>query len=132
MSHTTALVAALACLAVMSAIYFILVRSRRESGLGNELVPMILVPALIGLFVTAAAEGISGVRALLAEGLSMSAVLAGGADLVVIAALLLTVILFRALVVALRRKSADPGNVTPLTPRPTAPGPTAGEMKKAA
>ena len=132
MSHSIALVAGLASLAMMCFIYFLVIRSSGRGWLRNEAVEMILVPVIIGLFVLAAAEGIGGLSALLAGELSWGAVLAAGADLIGLAGAVLTVVVFGMLTLAIRRRDRGPGNVTPLTPRPVNSGHKPEACRKAA
>ncbi|MEZ5652508.1 MAG: hypothetical protein R3E87_18370 [Burkholderiaceae bacterium] len=132
MSHTAALFSGLASLALMSALYYIILHAKQGSWLRNESVPMLLVAILIGFLTMAGAGGIRGLNAVLAQGLSLNAAAAAGADLIALAAVLLSLMVLRAIAVAVRRKENGPASVTPLSPRPAAPGGSSPPLKKAA
>lgn len=132
MLHTAALFTGLASLALISLLYAIELHAPKHSALRDDSVLMIVVSLLIGAFTMAVAECLVGLRPLMAGGLSLETAVAAGSELVALAGVLLTMVVFRALVVAIRRRRVVPDNVTPLTPRPAAPDAPPPTMKKAA
>lgn len=118
MHHTVALAASLASLGLVCAIYYCNVLARPTSRLRSETLAMILLALLTGLFPLAAAATIAGLWQALTGGVSLVALVAGGADLAAVAAILASVWVFRALVRATYRTQGGPHRITPLSPKP--------------
>lgn len=129
MEHTVALVASLASLGLVCAIYYCNILARPGSWLRGDMLAMILLSLLTGLFPLALAAGLAGLLNALSGGISAAAVLSAGADLTGLGAVLATVVVFRALVRATYRKQPVTTNVTPLTP---SSGPAPRKIRKAA
>ena len=129
---TLTLVSGLASLATICLIYFIMVRSSHNGWWRNEAVQMFLVPILIGFLVLACAEGVTSARLLLAQDLTLDSLATAAADLIGLAAIVLTLVVFRALAVATRREKAPHATVTPMPPRPAKPNGKPADLKKAA
>ncbi|MEZ5658039.1 MAG: hypothetical protein R3E83_05785 [Burkholderiaceae bacterium] len=132
MLHTTSLITAIVSLALIAATYFISLRSRPDAWLRDESVTMILLAFFTGFFSVAVVGSLMGLWKLLSAGLSMDSAIAAGEDLAGLALVIVTMIIFRALVSGLRRQRSDPNNVTPLSPKPVAPSSSARSLKKAA
>ena len=132
MLHTMALISGLASLALIFAMVYAVLHSRDDSWLRRDAVLLTLPAVLVGLFTMAAAQGIKGLLSLFERTLTLDAVLAAAADLVGLAAALLTIVVFVVLAIAVRRRERGSNNVTPLTPRPVAPNVSRQTLKKAA
>jgi predicted membrane protein len=103
MLHTAAIFAGLASLCLISATYYINIYSSKDSWLRASVIAMILLSLLTGLFPLAAAASVAGLWEILSGGLSWAAVLSAGVDLLAVATVLATVVVFRALVKATYR-----------------------------
>lgn len=132
MYHSVALAASLASLGLICAIYYCNILARPSSWLRSEMLAMILLSVLTGLFPLAVTASIAGFSRALSDGISVMALISGGADLAAVAAILASVWVFRALVKATYRNQVGPNNITPLTPRPVDSGRRPGNMKLAA
>ena len=120
MLHTAALIASVASLAIVCAIYYCNVLSGPGSWFRSELPAMILLSLLTGIFPAALVGGIVGLWGIAAGG-GANALLSAGADLVALACVAAAALVFRAIVRATYRSGHGPNNVTPLVPRPPAP-----------
>lgn len=118
MHHSVALAASLASLALICAIYYCNILSRPSSWLRSEMLAMILLSLLTGLFPLAVTAAIAGLWQALTGGPSVIALVSAGADLAAVAAIMVGVWVFRALVRATYRNRVEPDNVTPLSPKP--------------
>lgn len=118
MHHTVALASSLASLGLICAIYYCNIFARPSSWLRSEMLAMILLSVLTGLFPLAVTAAIAGLWQALTGGLSVIALISAGADLAAVAAIVVCVWVFRALVKATYRVKVEPNNVTPLSPKP--------------
>lgn len=132
MLHTAALAASLTSLGLVCAIYFCNILSRPGSWFRGEMLAMILLSLLTGLFPLAFAASLAGLLGALTGGVTLAAFLSAGIDLVSVGAVIATMIMFRALVKATYRTASGPGTITPLTPRPPQAGSASRPLKKAA
>lgn len=117
MHHTVALAASLASLGLLCAIYYCNILSSPSSPLRSEMLAMILLAVLTGMFPLALTATIMGLWQALTGGVSIRALVYAGADLAAVAALLAFVWLFRALVRATYRGRTSSGQQTPPAPR---------------
>ena len=81
MLHTIALGAAIVSLGLLSAIYFCNFMSRPTSALRSEVVSMILISLLTGIFTLAVTATLVGFWFSLSGGVSMAALLDAGTDI---------------------------------------------------
>lgn len=133
MHHTAALIASLASLALICAIYYCNRRAAETSWLKSDVLASVLLSLLVGLFPIALFAPFVGLWQLLQGGLSAGSAMTASGDILSLGACVLTAWLFRALVRARADSWRSPTNVTPLTPRPAGPAtPTHSRLKKAA
>lgn len=118
MHHTLALLASLASLGLIAAIYTCNNLSHPTSRLRSEVFVTTLVALFTGMFVIALASAVVGVWQVAMNGWSWTALAAGGADVISLVALVATLLVFRMVVRAPQHTDAKPDNITPLTPRP--------------
>jgi cation transporter-like permease len=118
MHHAAAIAASLASLGLVCAIYYCNILARPSSWLRSEMLAMILLSLLTGLFPLAVTAAIAGLWQALTGGISVIALVSAGADLAAVAAILASIWVFRALVEATYRIRVGPDNVTPLSPKP--------------
>ena len=118
MHHTVALAASLAALGLICAIYYCNILARPSSWLRSEMLAMILLSVLTGLLPLAVTAAIAGLWQALTGGVSVIALVSAGADLAAVAAIIVCVWVFRALVKATYRNKVEPDNVTPLSSKP--------------
>lgn len=138
MQHTAALVSSLASLGLIAAIYYCNILSRPGSWFRGDMLAMILLSLLTGIFPLAAGTSLIGLWQATHGGFSLAALGAAGVDLVSLGLVVASVALFAALVRATYRGHTAPTSITPLSPRPVNRGPEARggsarrAMKKAA
>ena len=118
MHHTVALAASLASLGLICAIYYYNILARPSSWLRSEMLAMILLSVLPGIFPLAVTAAIAGLWQALTGSLSVIALVSAGVDLAAVAAIMASAWVFRALVKATYRNKVEPDNVTPLSPKP--------------
>ena len=118
MLHTIALGAAIVSLGLLSAIYFCNFMSRPTSALRSEVVSMILIALLTGIFTLAVTATLVGFWFSLSGGVSMAALLGAGTDIAAAAVVVACGLVFRAIVRRTYRTDSASATVTPLTPRP--------------
>lgn len=118
MHNTVAIAASLASLGLICAIYYANILARPNSPMRSEMLAMIFLSVLTGLFPLAVTATIVTLWQALTGGVSVVALLSAGADLVAVAAILASVWVFRALVKATYRTKAAPDTTTPLSPKP--------------
>ena len=131
MQQTAALAASLGSLALVTGMYFCNIRARPASWLKSEVLAMILLALLTGLFPFACAMSLVGLWDLLFNAGPTSTAVAAGGNLASLAILVATIAIFRALVRATYRQGV-PDRVAPFTPRPLDPGATPRSVKRAA
>lgn len=121
MLHTASLVASLASLGLICAIYYCNLMSHPKSWLRSEMLAMVLLSLLVGIFPMALFGAPIALWQALTGGAVLERILSAGVDLVSIGAVLATLVVFRALVKGTYRTGRGPGNVTTLSPgRPAA------------
>ncbi|THD71799.1 hypothetical protein E7681_16940 [Thalassobius vesicularis] len=118
MHNTVAIAASLASLGLICAIYYSNILARPNSPMRSEMLAMIFLSVLTGLFPLAVTATISALWQALTGGISVGAVISAGADLVAVAAILASVWVFRALVKATYRTKSTPDTTNPLSPKP--------------
>lgn len=125
----------LVSLALVSAIYYCNIRARPGSWLRGDMLAMILLAMLTGLYPPAAAATVVSLWKTVSGEFGLDAVLSAGVELASLAAVIATALVFRALVKATYRARRAPTTltpVTPLTPRPAAPPPPNQPLPRAA
>jgi hypothetical protein len=133
MIHTAALVSSLAALGLTCAIHACTILAPRDSWLRAEVLTAILLSLLTGFFPLALGAALFGLWQALSAGALLASVLAGGADLLSLAAVVASVVVFRATLRAgLRQRLAAAASVTPFPPRPVGPQPGPQQPRKAA
>lgn len=132
MLHSAAISSSLIALGLTCAIYFCNILSSQKSWLRSELIQMILLAVLTGVFPLALAATAAAMWQILSGGISLQALMSAGLDLVSLGAVIATVMVFMATLRATPRVPVKPTNVTPLKPRPVAPRTSGGKMRKAA
>jgi hypothetical protein len=132
MHHSAAIFASLASLGLVCAIYYCNILSQAQSPARSEVLGMIMLALLTGLFPIAVGSALVGLWETVTSGFSLTALFASGVDLVSIGAIFATMVVFRMLVKATYRNMADPNNVTPLTPKPANLTSRPRRMKRAA
>ncbi|SMX43099.1 hypothetical protein [Maliponia aquimaris] len=132
MLHSAALSSSLLALGLTCAIYYCNILSPQKSWLRSEMIEMILLSVLTGVFPLAASATAAAMWQVVSGGLSLQALLSAGFDLGSLAAVVATVMIFVATVRATPRTAVKPNNVTPLKPRPVTPRPSGGKMRKVA
>ncbi|MHA6346605.1 hypothetical protein [Roseivivax sp. CAU 1761] len=120
MIHTAALFASIASFGLICAIYFCNFMAPRGSWLRTEMLASILLSLLTGLFPLALAASLVGLWTALTGGVSLGAILSAGTDLVSIATVIATGLVFRRAVKATYGRPVEPDNVAPF------PAPPAG------
>ena len=128
MHHTAAIIASLASLGLVCIIYYANILSGPRHPLRSEMLGMILLALLTGLFPLAVVAALIGLSAALTGGISFAAVLAAGTDLLAILAILATGLVFRALVKATYRDAQG----VPRVATPPAPANAGRPPRKAA
>tara|TARA_R110002094_G_scaffold55731_7_gene66683 strand:+ start:510 stop:905 length:396 start_codon:yes stop_codon:yes gene_type:complete len=118
MHHAVALAASLASFGLICTIYYCNILARPSSWLRSEMLAMVLLSLLTGLFPLAVTAAIAGLWQALTGGVSVFALVSAGADLIAVAAILASIWLFRRLVKETYRDRVGPDNVTPLSPAP--------------
>ena len=118
MHHTVALAASLASLGLICAIYYCNIRARPTSWLRGDMLAMILLSLLTGIFPLAVGASAAGLWLALTGGVSLVGLISAGADLAAVAVIAACIVVFGALVKATYRSKEDPNNVTPLSPKP--------------
>lgn len=132
MLHSAALSSSLTALGLTCAIYYCNVQSPQKSWLRSEMIGMILLAVLTGVFPLAASATAAAMWQVVSGGLSLQSLLSAGFDIGSLAAVVATVMIFAATVRATPRTPVRPNNVTPLKPRTVAPRSSGGKMRKAA
>lgn len=130
MDHTIALLASLASLGLTCALYYCNITARPGSFLRSEMLTMMLLAFLTGILPLAIGASLVGLWKVVTGGLSFAAILAAGADLLAIGALVIMTFVFRALVKATRHSRTGPSSFQPPA-RPTGT-PQTSSMRKAA
>lgn len=125
--------AGLASLGLICAIYYCNILAPARSWLRSEMVAMILLSLLVGLFPLALGASVYDLWAAQAGGLSLSWLEQSGLNLAGLAASLATLMVLRATLKATWRNQGTGENVTPFPTRPVSPSPVAPRgLKKAA
>ena len=132
MLEEAALGASILCFALVCSTYFCNLLSDPRSWLRADVLSMILVSLLTGLFPFALAAALTGLWAAATEGLSGGAILDAGTDLAALGFVVATALVFRALVRETARRAREPAVVTPLTPAPRGDAPRPPHAKLAA
>lgn len=132
MHYLAALISSLACLAIVSTIYYCNIRAHPDSRLCSEVFAMMLLAFLTGLFPLALATSVAGFWDIVTGGLSLASVLSAGVELVSVGATVATIIVFRALVKATYRKSDGGADITPFVPKSPSSGSGNRRVRKAA
>lgn len=117
------LMAGLASLGLICAIYYCNIRAPERSWLRSEMVAMVLLALLVGLFPLALGASVYELWAAQAGGLSLSWLEQSGLNLAGLAAVLATVLVLRATLKATWRNRSMGDNVTPFPTRPVTPSP---------
>ncbi|NKX45666.1 hypothetical protein [Roseicyclus persicicus] len=118
MYHTAALVTSLGSLALVCLIYYCNLLSRPGSWLRSETLGMMVLSTLTGLYPIALGTTALAMWSSLSGGVSLRAFLSAGVDLVSVAAVIATALVFRALVKETYRRLRGETVVTPFTPKP--------------
>lgn len=132
MLHSAAFASSLIALGLTCAIYYCNILSPQKSLLRSELLQMVLLSILTGVFPLAVAATAAAMWLIVSGGLSLQALMSASFDLVSLGAVVATVMVFIATLKATPQVPVKPHNVTPLKPRPVAPRPSGGKMRKAA
>lgn len=109
MHHTAAVIASVTSLGLICMIYYCNILSPKGSWFRNDIIAMILLALLTGLFPLAVTASLFGLWKVVAGGLSLNAILSAGADMLSIGAIVLGVWVFRALVTATYRTRTGRG-----------------------
>ena len=120
MHHVAAIAASLIALGLIGAIYYCNIIARPGSWARSEMLGMILLSLFTGLFPLAVAASAVGLWEAFTQGAGLKSALFATTDLVAIAGIVATVLVFRALLRATYRTSKTPNNVTPLASRSVA------------
>ena len=113
MHHAAAILSSLGSLGLVCAIYACNILSRPGSPWRSDILAMILLALLTGIFPLAATASLVGLWDVLTGGLTIAALVAAGADLVAVAACLAAIWVFRALVRETYRAPAPTGTAVP-------------------
>lgn len=132
MHHAIALVASLTSLGLVCVLYYCSVHARPRSWLRGDMLAMILVAFLTGLFPLALISALLGLWGAISGVSSAASVLPAGADLASLGAIVATIVVFRALVKANSARLAEPANVAPPAPNAASPGSAPRKHRKAA
>lgn len=130
MHHTVALLASLTSLGLVCAIYFCNITSRPQSWLRSEMLTMILLSLFTGVFPIAIFGAMAGIWSVISGGLSLAAVLGAGADLLAIAAIGATFVIFRATARASYHAYKNTANVLAFTAAASPLAQTAQTMRQ--
>ena len=118
MYHSTAIFSGLASLGLAAMIYYCTILSRPGGMARSEMLTMILMSLLVGIYPLAIISSVMALVSLVAGGVSLQSLMAGGLDLLSLGLVLVTFGVLRALVRASYRGHSSPTGVTPLEPRP--------------
>ena len=113
MHHAAAILSSLGSLGLVCAIYACNILSRPGSPWRSEILAMILLALLTGIFPLAATASLVGLWEVLTGGLTVTALLAAGADLAAVAACVAAIWVFRALVRETYRAPMPTGAAVP-------------------
>jgi hypothetical protein len=111
MHHTAAVFASVTSLGLICMIYYCNILSPKGSWLRNDVIATILLSLLTGLFPLAVVASLFGLWKVAAGGLSPTAILAAGADMLAIGAIVTAYCVSRALVKATYRTRTGLGPV---------------------